>query len=133
MNNKVYILIILFLLITITLMIFSNDKLYKKLFFNNANLKMNPNYREKKYVYIDLGANTGNSIYNFLGINEREGGNGKLSALIDKNIVKINKWEIYGIEADPVFDKSLLAMKSDIESWNKNITINLYTSTIAWT
>ena len=49
------------------------------------------------------------------------------------NIVKKNKWDIYGFEGNPAFDQNLLDMKSDIETRNKNVNIYLFNSTIAWT
>jgi hypothetical protein len=54
--------------------------------------------RPRKYVYIDLGVNTGDSLYNFLNIKEKSGGGGKLSSLVDVDLVKNNKWEIYCFE-----------------------------------
>ena len=128
MDNKI-LLFLCIVMVVITLFNFSCDRTCL-----NDSLQIK-NKREKKYVYIDLGANRGDSIYNFLGITEkRTGGSsgGKLSNLVDPNIIKNNKWEIFGFEGNPVFDERLAAMKSDIEAKNKNVQINLYSSTIAW-
>ena len=88
MDNKVFILIILFLLIVITFLYFSNDlkinsSLSKDYYIDKIINTIKPANRERKYVYVDLGANRGDSIYNFLGISEKAGGGGKLASLIE--------------------------------------------------
>lgn len=131
MQNKAFILNIMFLFIIIAFLYFLNDAR-----FENSLIEgyfMRPENRLRKHVFIDLGANKGDSIYNFLGISEKAGGGGQLSGLIDYNIIKNDNWEIFGFEGNPIFDQVLTEMKTDVEAKNKNVKIHLYNSTLAWT
>jgi hypothetical protein len=83
------------------------------------------------HVYIDLGANKGDSIYNFVGINYRAQGGNLLKNQTFPQSFKSAKWIIYGFEANSVFDSRLIKMKEDVEKLNH--TIHLYKSTAAWT
>jgi hypothetical protein len=138
MKEKVYKFIILVLLVAIMFMNFSPDislsKPSSKESFVDKLIKIiKPEDRERKYVFIDLGANKGDSIYNFFGLSEKSHAGDKLSSLVSLNIVKNNKWDVYGFEGNPIFDEPLAAMKSDVEKRNKNVNIHIYNRTIAWT
>jgi hypothetical protein len=81
-------------------------------------------------VFIDLGANKGDSIFNFVGMNKRAQG-GNINSETFPQSFKSAKWIIYGFEANKVFDSRLLKMKEEVEKLNH--TIHLYKSTAAWT
>ena len=84
---------------------------------------------EPLHVFIDLGANKGDSIYNFVGLNnEAQGGNFNYSMF--PSSYKTAKWIIYGFEANSFFDKQLVQMKQDVE--NLGHSIHLFKSTAAW-
>ena len=80
---------------------------------------------EVKYVFIDLGANKGDSIYNFVGMNNQAQG-GNINSEMFPQSFKSAKWIIYGFEANSVFDSRLIKMKEDVEKLNH--TIHLYKS-----
>jgi hypothetical protein len=99
--------------------------------FENAYLsKINGLSNEPVNVFIDLGANKGDSIYNFVGMNNRAQG-GNINSEMFPQSFKSAKWIIYGFEANSFFDESLLKMKVGVEKLNH--TIHLYKSTAAWT
>ena len=77
-------------------------------------------------VFIDLGANKGDSVYNFVGLTENAQG-GKLNS---KNFAKNASWIIYAVEANPFFDTKLLEMKKKVEALGH--TVHLYNQTAAW-
>lgn len=96
----------------------------------------------KNNVYIDLGANKGDSVYNFFDLNSEAQG-GDLKGIFKKFSLKNQKWTVYAFEANGFFDESLLAMKTKIESlghivylynqtaaWKKNGSIDFYLDTI---
>jgi len=83
-----------------------------------------------KNVFIDLGANKGDSVYNFFGLNAKALG-GKLETLVEKKLILNKKWIIYAFEANPVFDKNLTDMKSKMISLGHEIY--LFNSTAAFT
>jgi len=86
---------------------------------------------EIQNVFIDLGANKGDSIYNFVGLNNQaQGGNLNNNQLFPQTF-KTAKWIIYGFEANSFFDEQLIKMKQDVEE-KLNHTIYLYKSTAAW-
>jgi hypothetical protein len=85
--------------------------------------------KEPLHVFIDLGANRGDTIYNFIGLNsEAQGGNLKNS--IFPQSFKTAKWIIYGFEANSLFDNQLIKMKQDVEKLNHSV--HLFKSTAAW-
>jgi FkbM family methyltransferase len=84
-----------------------------------------------KNVFIDLGANKGDSIVNFLGITENAQG-GKMSNLIDLSLVKNKDWIIYAVEANPHFNKVLNDLKKQLER-DHRVKMHLYNETAAWT
>jgi FkbM family methyltransferase len=86
--------------------------------------------KDAKFVFIDLGANKGDSIRNFFGQNEKALG-GQLSNLIKLKEVLNKKWIIYAIEANPFFDQVLYEMKTNLES-NYGHTVFLFNQTAAW-
>ncbi len=82
-------------------------------------------------VFIDLGANKGDSIYNFVGLNQRaQGGNFENERFITKKTSKKAKWIIYAIEANPFFDSKLAEMKQKVEEMKHKV--HLYNQTAAW-
>ena len=85
---------------------------------------------EPKNVFLDLGANKGDSVVNFLGITENAQG-GKMSNLIDLNLVKNKSWIIYAVEANPHFNKALSDLKKQLER-DETIKMHLYNETAAW-
>jgi len=86
---------------------------------------------EPKNVFLDLGANKGDSVVNFLGITKTAQG-GKMSNLIDLNLVKNKSWIIYAVEANPHFNKALSDLKKQLER-DETIKMHLYNETAAWT
>ena len=81
------------------------------------------------HVFIDLGANKGDSIYNFIGLNSQAQGGNLDNSNFPKSY-KTAKWIIYGFEANSFFDNQLLKMKQDVEMLNHKV--NLFKSTAAW-
>ena len=99
-----------------------------------SNLNSNKNIDEEKVgeirnVFIDLGANKGDSIYNFVGLNSGAQG-GDLNNPVFPQSYKTAKWIIYGFEANSFFDDQLVKMKQDVE--NMGHSIHLFKSTAAW-
>ena len=86
--------------------------------------------KDAKFVFIDLGANKGDSILNFFGQNEKALG-GQLSNLIKLDEVLNRKWIIYAFEANPFFNQVLYEMKTNLES-NYGHTVFLFNQTAAW-
>ena len=82
-----------------------------------------------KYVYIDLGANKGDSVLNFFGLNERAQG-GKFSNQIDQSLIKNNKWIVHAFEGNPVFDRPLDIVANKITSMGHQVYMN--NSTVGW-
>lgn len=79
----------------------------------------------RRYIFIDLGSNNGDSVYNFF--NEEQ----KYPKILDSNIVNIVKWEIFAFEANPIFDEPLIKMKTEMEK--KKQVVHLFNRTAAWT
>lgn len=103
-------------------------------FYGNMNeiigLNDNINNSDKPlHVFIDLGANSGDTIYNFVGMNSKSLGGNLNSQNFPKSFKKA-KWIIYGFEANSAFDQQLMTMKQDVEK--SNHLIHLYNSTAAW-
>ena len=76
-----------------------------------------------------MGANRGDSIENFIGIN-KQGDGGNIRNKIPSERIN-QKWSIYGIEGNSKFDKNLLDIKEKYSSDQYNIII--YNSTIVTT
>lgn len=123
-NLKLFFLALILSLITIIYFTNNTSLIYE---FNNKIAS-----KIKKNVFIDLGANNGDSVLNFLGLNERAQG-GQMKSLIDMSLVKNNAWDVYAFEGNSVFDQQLLTIKNNIELKYKNYNIHLYNSTLAWT
>ena len=86
-------------------------------------------YEGMRHVFIDLGANNGDSAYNFFGLNEKSQG-GKFSNILSKKEIDKWRWQVYAVEANSVFDKDLIEMKDKL---SKQHQVYLYNSTVAWT
>ena len=82
-----------------------------------------------KYVFIDLGANKGDSILNFFDLNEKAHG-GKISNQIDQRMIKNNKWIVHAFEGNPVFDRSLGIVANKIT--NMGHQVYMKNSTVGW-
>jgi FkbM family methyltransferase len=90
-------------------------------------LNENPSFvltRPKQFVYIDLGANTGDSVYNFFNVQSN------YPKILNTTEVEKNDWVVFAFEANPQFNNQLDAMKNKLE--NPKRKINLYKSTAAW-
>ena len=99
-----------------------------------SNLNSNKNIDEEKVgeirnVFIDLGANKGDSIYNFVGLNSGAQGGNFNNSLFPQSF-RTAKWIIYGFEANSLFDNQLIKMKQDVEKLNHKV--HLFKSTAAW-
>lgn len=89
---------------------------------------------KRKYIYFDLGANNGDSVYNFF--NEQL----TYPKLLPPNLVNMVDWTVYAFEANPLFDDDLQRMKTKIEagfgankkSPAKERVVKLYKSTAVW-
>ena len=83
-------------------------------------------------IFIDLGANKGDSVLNFIGMNlNAQGGNLNANGLFSKKL-KNSNWIIYAFEANPYFDEQLLNMKKLVTNSKYNHTVYLYSQTAAW-
>jgi FkbM family methyltransferase len=89
--------------------------------------------RQKRWVYIDMGANNGDSVYKFFGFPYPSYKNGyapKYPTLVSEADVRDNAWIVYVFEANPRFNEPLSKMKKDVESERRQI--NLFNATAAW-
>ena len=88
-----------------------------------------------KNVYIDLGSNKGDSVYNFFGLLEKpEGSNLNGQSLFDnegEDSFILKTWDVYAFEANEYFNDQLNEMKNMIESLGHNVY--LYDKTAACT
>jgi hypothetical protein len=84
----------------------------------------------KNYVFIDLGANKGDSIYNFFGIETNDQSPYNFPQLLDRTLVKQVSWIVYAFEANPVFDNDLYEMKNKLN--NLGHIVHLFNRTAAW-
>ena len=89
------------------------------------------NSSSTNFVYIDLGANTGDSVYNFFGIKTHESSPYKFPKLIDLDFVNQVSWSVYAFEANPVFDNDLYKMKSILNEQGHKVY--LFNRTASWT
>ncbi len=80
-------------------------------------------------VFIDLGANKGDSIYNFVGLSTTAQG-GNLNSNIFPGWFRKAEWIIYAIEANPFFDSKLAEMKQKVEEMHHKV--HLHKKTAAW-
>jgi FkbM family methyltransferase len=83
--------------------------------------------RSNKFVYIDLGANTGDSVYDFFNAKSS-----KYPKIFNSTDGGRSDWSVYAFEANPQFDAQLDAMKMRLENTTRQINIHLYKSTAAW-
>ncbi len=111
------------LLISLILIVLINIKNYKPKILSEDS-------SEPLYVFIDLGANKGDSIYNFVGLTQQALG-GNLNNPIFPQSFKKEKWIIYGFEANGFFDEQLDQMRQQVVKMGH--TVHLYKSTAAWT
>jgi FkbM family methyltransferase len=81
--------------------------------------------KSTKFVYVDLGANTGDSVYNFFNANSS-----KYPKILNSLEVSKNGWIVYAFEANPRFNGQLDEMRAELESPRRQIS--LYKSTAAW-
>jgi FkbM family methyltransferase len=79
----------------------------------------------KRWVYIDLGVNNGDSVYSFFT------GRAKYPSLLTQADIQDNTWIVHAFEANPRFNDQLDRMKKEIENGGRR-EINLYKSTAAW-
>ena len=88
--------------------------------------------KKRKFVFIDLGANNGDSIYHFLNI--KDGNTKKVYTFPDLLLTNVNdvSWNIYAIEANPVFDINLLNMRDDLNKKLPQHKVFLLNRTVAW-
>ena len=96
-----------------------------------ARVQLMVNNVSKRHVLLDLGANKGDSIYNFLGMNKAALSNNKIDQLIDRDLIDAHNWIIYAIEANHVFDASLAEMRYQVEK--QGHLVFLFNQTVAWT
>ena len=85
-------------------------------------------------VFIDLGANNGDSLKNFFGFEMSSGGGGNLQKLLPKQLIQqaeSNKWEIHAYEANPYFNPHLAQVKRKLQNRLHNVYLN--NETAAWT
>lgn len=90
--------------------------------------------RQKKFIYIDLGSNNGDSILSFFRFKPR------FPELFGGNLTYENfgpeatkaKWSIYGFEANPIFDYELEQTVSIFKKHTRH-KIKVFKHTAAWT
>lgn len=138
-QNYIVVLILTSLIITYYLIINSNiidsQQYLLKLIYNQTN-KIDPfklileKNATNNYVFIDLGANKGDSIYSFFGVETKEFNPYKFPELIDRKLVNQVSWTVLAFEANPVFDQDLTYVKDRLDQRHR---VQLYNSTAAWT
>jgi FkbM family methyltransferase len=79
----------------------------------------------KRWVYIDLGANNGDSLYSFFTVQS------KYPSLLSQADIHNNTWIVHAFEANPRFNAQLDKMKKEVENGGRR-HINLYKGTAAW-
>lgn len=109
MNNKIIIFTIFLFILIVKISFLNNEKTTKN----------------KKNVFIDLGANTGDSIHYFFNSTTF-----KPEFLKGYGSIGDKKWIVYAVEANPYFNNALDKVKSEIESLGH--TVYLYKETAAW-
>ena len=115
--------LLLAIIITIILMISQN--------FLNIKSNMGNIFKGKKrFVFIDLGANTGDSIKYFIDKNESPESQKIDQYLKGYGARTDTRWEIYCVEANPYFNKSLEELKNYCESLGHKFY--LYAQSAAW-
>lgn len=118
-NSKLVIFLFLILLGVILIYINTgNDRYINVEFVNNIMKYKSLNNGPKRFVFFDLGANRGDTVYKFF--------KGEVIELKDK---KEEKWIVHAFEPNSKFTKELIKMKEDI---GKDYEINLYKETAAW-
>ena len=98
---------------------------------NKLNIEFNfPEDKDNKikYVFFDLGANKGDSLANFFGL-EASGGGGTITSLIPKHFILNHSWIAHVYEANPFFDARLEAVRRRIPSQHK---VYMNNRTAAW-
>jgi len=80
----------------------------------------------KKFVFFDLGANNGDSLYSVFGIK-----NNNYPKIMDISLISSVSWIVYAFEANPIFDKELAEVKKKLN--DQGHTIFLFNRTAAWT
>ena len=131
-NSKKYFFIFLLFFIIIIFLVSFYDVLKLQSSINSyfgGRIHSLSDSSEPLHVFIDLGANKGDSIYNFVGLNSKAQG-GNLNSEMFPQSYKTAKWIIYGFEANSFFDDQLVKMKQDVE--NMGHSIHLFKSTAAW-
>ncbi len=116
-------------------MCFENDSKETYLSSTKINGSLNPKANSKhiktsrRNIFFDLGANNGDSIYNFFNLNSKAHG-GSFKGQIPEE--KINeKWIVYAIEGNSAFDIELNRMKNKITSMGHQVI--LMNGTVGWT
>jgi len=138
-NVYFFIIIAVFLTLTIILLNFNANKSVESTYshLNNKTVETDPfkllveKGATKNFVFIDLGANKGDSIYNFFGIETKDQNPYNFPRLIDRSLVNQVSWIVYAFEANPVFDDNLYEMKKKLN--DKGHKIHLFNRTAAWT
>jgi FkbM family methyltransferase len=69
----------------------------------------------------------GDSASGFFGLDSL---NTKFPYLIDNELIKKIKWDVYLFEANPIFDENLIELKKQLENNGQNVF--LYNSTASW-
>jgi hypothetical protein len=88
-----------------------------------------PKIYTKRHAFIDLGANTGDSIRYFIDKNHNPS-NRSREYLKGYGAKNNTKWDVYAVEANPYFNESLEVLKSYTESLGH--TFFMYSQSAAW-
>ena len=103
--------------------------LFNRYKYNTApSITLSTIYTSNRHVFLDLGANDGDTTYNFFGLKSYSQG-GYFKDIIPLDVVQNYKWEVHSIEANPVFDQDLIRMQKNI---SEKHDIFIYNSTVAW-
>jgi hypothetical protein len=132
-NLKLFVFVFLFSFTLTCLIIYyteqynPNRNLFLRYFLSNDRvIKSNG---KKVNVFIDLGANKGDSLINFLNLTSRAQG-GSLNLNIPDLSTDKQKWIIYLFEANDHFTKKLRQLKEDVERIGH--IVYLHDQTAAW-
>jgi FkbM family methyltransferase len=82
-------------------------------------------YFETRHAFFDLGTNNGDSVMYFIKTD------GKPEGLRNYGLMSRKLWDVYMVEANPFFNKSLEKTKEECEALGH--TVHLYKQTAAWT
>lgn len=95
---------------------------------NISSVKYSVSDKSVRNVYIDLGANNGDSILSFFGMNP----NKEYPSILDAETIAQKNWLVYVFEANPAFNSDIVNVVQRVKSKYTNVTFKIFTETAIW-